>query len=194
MIPDKVQRIAWFVASAGVVALALAVSLDKPWVAPHPHPDAGAADASADAGASSPDSSADPTRAPAVDPDASLAALSAPTTVGSPMDILAVSDASTRSVRMGIVLVQFAGAQGAPPTARTRASALELSRKLADEAKTDFHQAVTHGDPGSADDIGRIARGILEPPVEGLVFSMSAGQTSEPVETPRGYWVVKRLE
>ena len=42
--------------------------------------------------------------------------------------------------------------------------------------------------------IGRIGRGILEPQVEGVVFGMTPGQTSEPIETPRGYWVVKRLE
>ena len=86
------------------------------------------------------------------------------------------------------------GAQGAGPNARPRPAALEQAQRLAQEAKADFHQAVTHGDPGSADDIGRLGRGILEPAIEAVVFSVAAGTTSEPIETPRGYWIVKRLE
>lgn len=191
MISDRVQRVAWFAATAGVVALALTLSFDKPWVAPHPPRDASADDASATAQeAGSAVSESTPIDAGAPE-DAAAIALALPS---SPMDFLSSPDASTRFVRMGVVLVQFAGAQGAAPNARPKAAALDLARKLADEAKSDFHQAVTHGDPGSADDIGRIARGILEAPVEGLVFSMAPGQTSEPLETPRGYWVVKRLQ
>lgn len=192
MIPDRAQRVAWLAATAGVVALALAVSLDKPWVSPRPPREAGAEDAAAGASpeAGTPAAEA-PSASDAAAPPDDAGALSLPS---SPMDLLNAADASTRFVRMGVVLVQFSGAQGAAPNARPKAAALELARRLADEAKADFHQAVTHGDPGSADDIGRIARGILEGPVEGLVFSMAPGQTSEPVETPRGYWVVKRLQ
>jgi len=197
VIPDRAQRVVWLAATAGVVALALAVSLDKPWVAPRPPRDAGPDDASTTGLVEAGTATAEVPLAAmtadggalADDAGAALSPLGA-----SPMDLLNTSDASTRFVRMGVVLVQYAGAQGAAPNARPKAAALELARRLADEAKGDFHQAVTHGDPGSADDIGRIARGILEGPVEGLVFSMSAGQTSEPVETPRGYWVVKRLQ
>lgn len=177
------------VATVGVVGVALAVSLDKPWVAPHAPRDAGtdASDASVsdvDAAGSVGTAAAEPV----LNLDASLASPPSLT-----LDF-GLADASTRSVKVGIVLVQFAGAQGALPTARAKPAALELARKLADEAKADFHQAVTHGDSGSADDIGRIGRGILEPQVEGVLFTMGAGQTSEPIETPRGYWVVKRLE
>jgi len=171
-------------ATLAVVAVALMVSLDKPWVAPHAPRDAGA-DAS-DASTASTDASATGPEA-IVEVDATL-----PPSPSLTLDM--AFDASTRSVKVGVVLVQYAGAQGALPTARPKAAALDLARKLADEAKTDFHQAVTHGDSGSADDIGRIGRGILEPQVEGVLFTMSAGQTSEPIETPRGYWVVKRLE
>ena len=191
MIPDRAQKVAWLAATAGVVALALAVSLDKPWVSPRPPRDAGAEDASATTADAAP-----PTAEATASPDAGAPDDSGPPAplATSPMDLLNATDASTRFVRMGVVLVQFSGAQGAAPNARPKAAALELARRLADEAKADFHQAVTHGDPGSADDIGRIARGILEGPVEGLVFSMAPGQTSEPVETPHGYWVVKRLQ
>jgi parvulin-like peptidyl-prolyl isomerase len=53
---------------------------------------------------------------------------------------------------------------------------------------------VKAGDSGSSEDIGRIPRGVLEHPTEVAVFSLSAGEISEPLETPRGYWIVKRLE
>lgn len=191
MISDSTLKYAWIAATVGVVGLACAVSFDKPWVAPHaPHDSAdGGSDSGSDAApAVSSVPSAAPAHEPVLDLDASVG--QAPSLT---LD-LALGDASARSVKVGIVLVQFAGAQGATPNARPKASALELAKKLAEEAKTDFHQAVTHGDSGSADDIGRIGRGILEPAVESMVFTMSAGQTSEPVETPRGYWVVKRLE
>jgi pyruvate/2-oxoglutarate dehydrogenase complex dihydrolipoamide acyltransferase (E2) component len=184
VIPDRVLKVVWGVATLGVVGVALTVSLDKPWVSPLPPKDA-----SADAPAASAIAEAGSPPEPVIDVDASL-----PSTPSLTLDLIGASDASTRHVKVGVVLVQFAGAQGALPTARPKANALELARKLADEAKVDFHQAVTHGDSGSADDIGRIGRGILEPQVEGVVFGMTPGQTSEPIETPRGYWVVKRLE
>ena len=50
------------------------------------------------------------------------------------------------------------------------------------------------GDSGSSEDIGRIPRGVLEKSTELAVFSLAAGDVSEPLETLRGYWVVKRLE
>lgn len=186
MISDRVQKAAWLAASVGVVALALAVSLDKPWVAARPNRDAGA----------SLDAAADVSVATVVDASEPVIELDASVGPAPTLDLgaLAQSDASTRSVKVGVVLVQFAGAQFAQPTARPKAAAIELSRKLAEEARADFHAAVTHGDPGSADDIGRIARGVLEPQVEAVVFSMAPGQTSDPIETPRGYWVVKRIE
>lgn len=184
MIPDRALKVAWLIAALGVVGVALAISLDKPWVSPHPPRDSGT-----DASDASFLSEAGPgLTEPVMDVDASLAP---PPSLS--LDLV-LAETSTRSVKVGVVLVQFAGAQGALPSARPKAAAIELARKLADEAKADFHQAVTHGDSGSADDIGRIGRGILEPQVEGVLFTMAPGQTSEPIETPRGYWVVKRLE
>lgn len=99
-----------------------------------------------------------------------------------------------RSVRFGVVLVTFAGAQGAGDKARSKAAAQELAQKLAEEAKTDFHAAVTHGDSGSADDMGRMQRGVLEAPSEAILFGLTTGATSDPFETPRGFWIVKRLD
>lgn len=99
-----------------------------------------------------------------------------------------------RQVRIGVVLLTFAGAQGAPATARPKAEAKELAERLAGDARTDFHGAVQRGDNGSTDDVGRIPRGVLEPPTEFAVFSLAPGTVSSVIETPRGFWIVKRIE
>jgi parvulin-like peptidyl-prolyl isomerase len=36
--------------------------------------------------------------------------------------------------------------------------------------------------------------GILEPLAEYVLFSLPVDGVGGPVETPRGYWIVKRLE
>ena len=97
-------------------------------------------------------------------------------------------------MHVGIVLVTFQGAQLAPPTARDKQTARELADRLAVDAKTDFHGAVQRGDSGSSDDIGRFPRGVLEPSTEYSVFSLPPGGVSDVVETPRGFWIVKRID
>lgn len=99
-----------------------------------------------------------------------------------------------KKVRFGVVLVQYRGAQGAPPTARTREAALALAQELAETAKTDFKAAVNRGDKGSTDDLGYIPRGVLEPAPEYELFSLPKGGVSGPVDTPRGFWIVRRIE
>ncbi|MBX3230916.1 MAG: peptidylprolyl isomerase [Labilithrix sp.] len=99
-----------------------------------------------------------------------------------------------RAVKMGVVLVTFAGAEGAPNNARPKAQAKELADGLLPMAQADFHGAVGKGDSGSADDIGRIPRGVLDPAVEAVVFSLAANGVSDVIETPKGYWIVKRLD
>ena len=99
-----------------------------------------------------------------------------------------------RSVRFGVVLVVYAGAQGAPTSARPKAQALELAQKLAADARTDFKAAVVRGDSGSIEDLGRVPRGVREPAPEYVLFTMPAGAVSDPVDTPRGYWIVKRID
>jgi len=103
-----------------------------------------------------------------------------------------------RQVRFGVVLVSYAGAQpsvggGRAPT-RSKGDAKALASKLRVTAEQDFHAAVQQGDAGSADDIGRVKLGILEPAPEYVLFTLPVGGISAPVDTPRGYWVVKRLE
>lgn len=111
---------------------------------------------------------------------------------GSPVPPLPAS--APRRVRFGVVLVTYAGSEEAPPHSRSRKDALELADKLAAQAKTDFHAAVRRGDDGSGDDVGSIRQGVLEPAAEFVLFSLPVGGVSDPVDTPRGYWIVKRIE
>jgi hypothetical protein len=103
-----------------------------------------------------------------------------------------------RQVRFGVVLVSYAGAQpsvsGGRPAVRGKGEALVLAEKLRATAEQDFHAAVQQGDSGSADDVGRIKVGMLEPAPEYILFTLPVGGVGSPVDTPRGYWVVKRLE
>ena len=71
----------------------------------------------------------------------------------------------------------------------------KLKAYLTELAKTDFKAAVGKGDkPGSMDNAGRIPRGVLEAAPEYVLFSLPKGGVSEPVDTPRGYWIVQRIE
>ena len=100
-----------------------------------------------------------------------------------------------RHVRFGVVLVSYEGAEGAPDKgARHRSDALSLATRLADEARQDFRGTVQRGDNGSADDVGEVDRGVLEPGSEAVLFALPVGGVSGVIDTPRGFWIVKRLE
>lgn len=165
--------------------------------------DAGASDAGAtdiaDAGTSLDDGggSADPTG----DTDPTQAADAGGTLLLSGEAAPALPADAPKSVVFGVVLVTYRGAQGppgaarVPATARSREAALEMAKQLAELAKTDFKAAVGKGDkPGSMDNAGRIPRGVLEPAPEYVLFSLAKGAVSEPVDTPRGFWIVQRIE
>jgi hypothetical protein len=109
-------------------------------------------------------------------------------------DAAVMPSTAPRHVKIGVVLVSFAGAEGAPPSARSKKEALAIADRLGSDAKTDFHRAVSGGDPGSADDIGRLPRGVLDPRTEISVFALAPGEVSDVLETPRGYWIVKRID
>jgi hypothetical protein len=110
------------------------------------------------------------------------------------LDAGAMPSGAPRSVRLGVVLVQFAGAEGASSSARAKPDALKHAVELAEQAKTDWKAAVKAGDVGSSDDIGRIPRGVLDHSTELVVFSLEKDGISEPLETPKGYWIVRRVE
>ncbi|MCL2447478.1 MAG: peptidyl-prolyl cis-trans isomerase [Polyangiaceae bacterium] len=115
---------------------------------------------------------------------------------GSPVPALPMS--APRAVRFGVVLVSYAGAQPSQsdghPSSRSRSDALALATKLENTAREDFHAAVLRGDSGSADDLGTMKLGLLEPAPEYVLFTLPVGGVGGPVDTPRGYWVVKRIE
>ncbi len=98
-----------------------------------------------------------------------------------------------RVVRIGVVLVRYQGAQLAPVDAPSRDAALVRAKQLAELAKTDFAAAAKAGDNGSAVDLGAVHRGILEPGTQYVVFTMTPGAVSEVLDTPRGFWIVRRI-
>ena len=110
------------------------------------------------------------------------------------LDAGSMPTGAPRSVRLGVVLVQFAGAEGASSSARAKPDALKHAVELAEQARTDWKAAVKAGDTGSSEDIGRIPRGVLDPHTEVVVFSLEKDGISEPLETPKGYWIVRRVE
>ena len=99
-----------------------------------------------------------------------------------------------KEVRFGVVLVTYEGEQGASSKARSRKDAIALATKLSEDAKSDFGGAVRAGDDGSASDVGIVDRNILEPTSEAVLFALPVGATSGVIDTPRGFWIVKRLE
>ena len=97
-------------------------------------------------------------------------------------------------VVFGAILITFEGAQGASSKARPKQAALELAQRILATAQASFEDAVKMGDPGSMANAGSMRRGILEPNVERALFTLEKGAVfSEPIETPRGYWVMRRI-
>jgi PPIC-type PPIASE domain len=112
---------------------------------------------------------------------------------GSPVPALP-ADAPKR-VRLGVALFRFAGAEGSTPRDRSREAAESAAAEALKSAQEGFRRAIAKGDPGSNEDIGWIPRGVLEKRVEHAVFSLKAGELGGgPVETPRGFWVVRRIK
>jgi hypothetical protein len=134
----------------------------------------------------------DPLFAFDLDPDGGLRAAPASSSNIEPAGLL--PSGSPKMVRFGVILIQYRGAQGAPPSSRSKDEAVTLARSIAEAARTDFKSQVSKGDPGSMEDAGRIPRGVLEPASEYALFTLSAGGVSDPVDTPRGFWIVKRIE
>jgi hypothetical protein len=134
----------------------------------------------------------DPLLAGSWDLDAGAQAMVGPSSDADPSGHL--PSGSPKMVRFGVILVQYRGAQLAPLASRSKDDAFTLARSLAEAARTDFKAQVSKGDPGSMDDAGRIPRGVLEPSTEFALFTLGRGDVSDPVDTPRGYWIVKRIE
>jgi len=98
-----------------------------------------------------------------------------------------------KEVNFGVIQISYQGAQAAPKDARSKADAKTRALALAAEAKQDFAATVSKGDRGSTADAGRVPRDVLEPVVEYLLFTLPKGDVyPEPIDTPRGYWIVRR--
>lgn len=186
---DPVQRVAFIVLPVAVIGLVGWVTSESVSFRPR-MPVVAIADAGAEAG--TPDAGVMEAGGPVIavteELDSGLA-LSLAFDAALPVDM-------PKRIRVGIVLVTFAGADGAGSNARPKAAALTLAKKLAEDAKTDFKAAVKAGDPGSDADFGRLERGILasEPQAEAAVFGLEPGAVSDVVETSRGFWIVKRID
>jgi hypothetical protein len=100
-----------------------------------------------------------------------------------------------KTVAFAVILVSYKGAQSAPQDAPAKEAALAKARAIVPAARTDFEDAAKKGDRGSTADAGRIPRGVLEPYPEYVLFSLEKGGVhGEPVDTPRGYWIIKRTD
>lgn len=98
-------------------------------------------------------------------------------------------------VGFGAAIFTYQGSQGAPRDARSKDEARKKAAETIALAQTDFAAAVAKGDQGSTTDAGRVPRGVLEPPIEYYLFSLEKGKVHpEPIDTPRGYWVLRRNE
>ena len=198
---DPVQKWSSIAVAAATVALAGYLTLESTNAKPRP-PIAGA-DAAADASTASTASTAssgdasiamndfDASGAIVGDLDAGVGNASS---LALSLDAAPLPTGGPRTVKVGVVLVSWQGAENAGTNTRPKADAATKAQELASLAKTDFRRAVTQGDPGSAEDIGRIPRGTLDPRTEAVLFTLPSGEVSEPIETPRGFWIVKRLD
>ena len=183
-------------AGAGLVGMAIAAAVvyaaPEPGASAHPVPVASAAPVASEAPAPTPAPAT-----PAMDFDGgaepALVGFDGGGTFGA-MPALDLPSTTSRTVRFGVILVAHAAAQGAAAGSRTKADAQALATRLADQAKTDFKAAVAGGDSGSMEDAGRIGRGVLEPEAEMTLFSLDPGAVSAPIDTPRGFWIVKRID
>ncbi len=99
-----------------------------------------------------------------------------------------------KKVRFGVVLIQYRGAQGAAPTARSKDAALALARELSEVAKTDFKAAIEKGDKG-VDRRPRLHPARRARARAGVrAVQPPQGGVSGPVDTPRGFWIARRIE
>ena len=102
-------------------------------------------------------------------------------------------DSAPQEVSFGVVQFAYQGAQFAASDSRTKDQAKQKANEILELAKHDFVAAVAKGDRGSTSDAGRIPRGVLEPPIEYVLFLLEKGAIGPtPIDTPRGIWIVRR--
>ncbi len=187
--PSRMQRwssvVLGLVFAVGMVFLAVAA---RPNRSAPPTTQSAAPESSAEAPVASA-GSVEPLPAPELDPpEAELDPPEEPTASKLP-------PGAPKAVRFGVILVTYTGAQSAKASKRSKEGARALAKKLATEAQEDFAKAVKKGDKGSVTSAGRIPRGVLEPTIEQVLFTLEKGKVHpEPLDTPRGFWIVKRTD
>lgn len=194
---DPIQKWSSIAVGAATIALAGYLTIESTNPRPRKDPAAGGDAGAADASAAPTSTNADAATAavefdaglPAIDLDAGL-----PSSLSLGLDAAALPTGGPRTVKVGVVLVSWQGAENAGTSSRSKADAMAKAQELAALAKTDFRRAVTQGDPGSSEDIGRIPRGTLDPRTEAVLFTLPSGEVSDVIETARGFWIVKRLD
>jgi hypothetical protein len=104
-------------------------------------------------------------------------------------------NSAPQELSFGVVQFAYQGSQFAGSDSRTKDQARQKAEEALEIAKHDFAAAVSKGDRGSTTDAGRIPRGVLEPPIEYVLFMLDK-RTVNPtiIDTPRGYWIVRRNE
>jgi hypothetical protein len=106
-----------------------------------------------------------------------------------------VPASAPQQVTFGVIVFAYQGAQFAAAGSRSKEQAKQKALAAVEEAKRDFSAAVAKGDHGSTSNAGRMPRGMLEPAAEYTLFTLGKGEVSAaPVDTPRGYWIVRRVD
>ena len=128
---------------------------------------------------------------------APAAAVDSPARFSSLPDGSAVPDlpkGAPSRVKIGVVIYRYEGSQSPPDSERSREEAEKLAKAALEGAEKDFEAEVKKGDRGSLSNVGWIKKGILEPAVQYAVFTIDQGKLAkEIIDTPRGFWVVKRI-
>jgi hypothetical protein len=102
-------------------------------------------------------------------------------------------NSAPQELSFGVVQFAYQGSQFAGSDARTKEQARQKAEEALELAKHDFAAAVSKGDRGSTTDAGRIPRGVLEPPIEYVLFMLDKRTVNLTlIDTPRGFWIVRR--
>jgi len=102
-------------------------------------------------------------------------------------------NSAPQQLSFGVVQFTYQGAQFAGSDARTKDAARQKAEATLELAKHDFAAAVGKGDRGSTADAGRIPRGVLEAPIEYVLFTLDKKSVyANVIDTPRGFWIVRR--
>jgi len=177
------------------VAIALVVTRQAPAPAAKPAVSAAPAKSASAAPAASPSAAAPVLDAAELAPSEELGSAQGYDLLFDGRRAPALPESAPQSAAFGVVVFSYAGAEFAPAGARTRDQARDKARAVIEEAKRDFSSAVAHGDHGSTANAGRVPRGVLETAAEYVLFTLGKGEVApEPVDTPRGYWVLRRID